>query len=174
MQLLNKFLYVTCFCAPFLSHCPQMPRLDGWGLCDEIRKTERRNAVISSASSRAHATAARPPKTIVIGMSAAGTNNEEKAAQAGMDGFLVKPFSLEELMGILTRTSRGGNGNTDSAGVAGFVSGAATGGLMSAFGSASSHASLHSHGLADAGKAGSDRGSVGGGRAGGGGVSGGR
>ena len=154
MQLLNKFLYVTCFCAPFLSHCPQMPRLDGWGLCDEIRKTERRNAVISSASSRAHATAARPPKTIVIGMSAAGTNNEEKAAQAGMDGFLVKPFRLEELMGIVTaRTNCNGNGNTDSAGGDGIgsVNGASASGSVrgsgwgSGRGSASGRGSVNGH-----------------------------
>jgi hypothetical protein len=73
-------------------------------------------------------------RTIVIGMSAAGSNNDDKAAQAGMDGFLVKPFRLDEMMGIITaRTSgkshiRGGSGNGHvavSATVSGAVSGAA-------------------------------------------------
>ena len=68
---------------------PQMPRLDGWGLCEEIRK-------ISSQS-----------KTTIIGMSAAGSNNDEKAVKAGMDGFMIKPFRLDELMGLIAaKTSR--------------------------------------------------------------------
>ena len=104
----------------------------------------------------------------MIGMSAAGTNNEDKAAQAGMDGFLVKPFRLEELMGIVTARANA-NGTTEGASGGAIVSGAATGGLVSAFGSASSHASSYGRGLADAGIAGSDRGSVGvGGRVSGG------
>ncbi len=53
-------------------------------------------------------------RTIVIGMSAAGFNNDEKAAQVGMDGFLVKPFRLDEMMGIITARA---NANGAGAGI---------------------------------------------------------
>jgi CheY-like chemotaxis protein len=74
-----------------------MPHLDGWGLCEEIRKMGRKCATSSRRQS---------DRTIVIGMSAAGSNNNDKAAQVGMDGFMDKPFRLDELMGLLTIKSR--------------------------------------------------------------------
>ena len=60
----------------------------------------------------------------MIGMSAAGTNNEVKAMQAGMDGFLVKPFRLAELMSIITART---GGNSAASGANGHATGTATG-----------------------------------------------
>ena len=104
-----------------------MPLLDGWGLCEAIRKMGPQGAAAGSrqrtdvsvqdtaygtaqdttagngsfSGARCRVSDGAGSRTIVIGMSAAGTNNEEKAAQAGMDGFLVKPFRLAEMMRII-------------------------------------------------------------------------
>ena len=74
-----------------------MPHLDGWGVCEAIRKMARQGA----SSRKRNST-----RTIIVGMSAAGSKNEEKALQVGMDGFLVKPFRLDELLGLLTVKSQ--------------------------------------------------------------------
>ena len=64
-----------------------MPLLDGWGVCKAIRESDR--------------TLNRT--TVVVGMSAkGGSDMKEKAGEAGMDGFLLKPFRLNELMECIT------------------------------------------------------------------------
>jgi CheY-like chemotaxis protein len=84
-----------------------MPRLDGWGLCEEIRKLDRLTAINTASLSASNSNnnpsnSSRQQQTIVIGMSAARSNNDGRVARAGMDGFLVKPFRLDEMMGIIT------------------------------------------------------------------------
>ena len=68
----------------------QMPNLDGWGVSKDIRAWDRANGC----------------HTVVVGMSAkGGSDMKDKAEQVGMDGFLLKPFRLNELMECIT-TSR--------------------------------------------------------------------
>ncbi len=64
-----------------------MPNLDGWGVCKEIRESDRSGG----------------RKTMVVGMSAkGGSDMKERAEEVGMDGFLLKPFRLNELMECIT------------------------------------------------------------------------
>ncbi len=70
----------------------QMPNLDGWGVCKGIREYDR-------ATSR---------KTLVVGMSAkGGSDMKERAEGVGMDGFLLKPFRLNQLMECIAESSKG-------------------------------------------------------------------
>ncbi len=69
-----------------------MPNLDGWGVCKNIRQSDR----------------AIGRRTMVVGMSAkGGSDMKEKAEEVGMDGFLLKPFRLNELMECITDGGRG-------------------------------------------------------------------
>ena len=69
-----------------------MPNLDGWGVCKEIRESDR----------------AIGRRTMVVGMSAkGGSDMKERAEEVGMDGFLLKPFRLNQLMECITE---GGSG----------------------------------------------------------------
>ena len=67
-----------------------MPNLDGWGVSKEIREWDRANGC----------------QTVVLGMSAkGGSDMKDKAEEVGMDGFLLKPFRLNELIECITARS---------------------------------------------------------------------
>ena len=137
-----------------------MPLLDGWGLCEAIRKMDPQGAhggsqqwtggsvdtataqgsgagtgpdtcsgggASASRGARTGPSGGAQSRTIVIGMSAAGTNNEMKAKQAGMDGFLVKPFRLAELMSIITARAHASCNDATGGGVSGQGAGTGTG-----------------------------------------------
>ena len=70
-----------------------MPNLDGWGVCREIRESDRIDG---------------GRRTMVVGMSAkGGSDMKERAEEVGMDGFLLKPFRLNQLMECITERSEG-------------------------------------------------------------------
>ncbi len=82
---------------------------------DALGSIEVAGSASASPGGRQRSTGAGTGRTIVIGMSATGSNNDDKAAQAGMDGFLVKPFRLDEMMGIITARA---NANGAGGGIA--------------------------------------------------------
>ena len=70
-----------------------MPNVDGWGVCQQIRTWDKANGC----------------QTVVVGMSAkGGSDMKDKAEKVGMDGFLLKPFRLNELMECITAGGGGG------------------------------------------------------------------
>ncbi len=62
----------------------QMPKLDGWGATDAIRKFERANGVADGVP--------------ILALSAGVSEEErERCVASGMDGFLSKPFRADQL-----------------------------------------------------------------------------
>jgi CheY-like chemotaxis protein len=65
-----------------------MPDLDGWEACRQIREYEQTTGI----------------RTPIIGVSAwAGADNKKKCLLAGMDEYLSKPYSREDLKAIVER-----------------------------------------------------------------------
>ncbi len=78
----------------------QMPRMDGYEATRKIRDLERENGLPSTSASPN-----QPPRRIpIVALTAHALEGErEKCLASGMDDYLSKPFSIEQLATVLSR-----------------------------------------------------------------------
>jgi CheY-like chemotaxis protein len=76
----------------------RMPVMDGLAATREIRRIERERAALRTS-------AAHPPRVPIIAMTANAMQEDRDAgAEAGMDGHISKPISIDEIRSVLYRT----------------------------------------------------------------------
>ncbi|WP_255511746.1 response regulator [Mitsuaria sp. TWR114] len=71
----------------------QMPELDGYAATVAWRQEEARRLL---------------PRTPVVALTASAVDDDRaRCLASGMDGFLVKPFEMDELLAVVTQHLRG-------------------------------------------------------------------